>query len=122
MSWSFVLSTVIYYSFSFIDVYELKHKMILKCGLIETAVDTVTMITGAPSAAERPWIKVCFSLVLEAARGKVSLKINQAGAKEIRRFIFIGGGGKGARPLTGYHTAAPGFLGLDIQGLAFLLW
>lgn len=52
MSWSFVLSTVIYYSFSFIDVYELKHKMILKCSLIEAAVDTVTMTAELPAAHE----------------------------------------------------------------------
>lgn len=51
MSWSFVLPTVIYNSFSFIDVYELEHRMILKCSLIETAVDTVPVITDGPSAA-----------------------------------------------------------------------
>lgn len=48
MSWSFVLQTVIYYSFSLIDVYELEHRMILKCSLIGGAVDTVTRITEAP--------------------------------------------------------------------------
>jgi len=44
--------------------------MILKCSLIEAAVDTVTMITAALSAALNPWIKVCFSLVFEAAYGR----------------------------------------------------
>lgn len=67
MSWSFVLPTVIYNSFSFIDVYELEHKMILKCSLIETAVDTVPVITDGLAAAWGPWIKVYFPLVLEAA-------------------------------------------------------
>ena len=44
--------------------------MILKCTLIEAAVDTVTVITDTPSKAWSPWIKVRFSLVSEAAQGR----------------------------------------------------
>lgn len=94
MSWSFVLQTVIYYSFSLIDVYELKHKMILKCTLIEAAVDSVTRgltqprqlavhesLPASPRSGRRP--------------GRQRPRSSWAGAGEGGRFIFIGGEGEG---------------------------
>lgn len=108
MSWSFVLPTVIYNSFSFIDVYEQEHKMILKCSLIETAVDTVTVITDGPSAVWGPWIKVYFPLVLEAAH--YVLKKQLGWSEEMRPFIFIGGRqGASDTPTAGFLTFKDSF-------------
>lgn len=69
--------------------------MILKCSLIEGAVDTLTMIIAAPSTT----LRFAFHWALrQRVVWKVSsLKCNSAAAEEICRFVFIGTeGGKKA--------------------------
>lgn len=87
--------------------------MILKCSLIEAAVDTVTMITAAPSTT----LRFTFHWALSGVQhGKVSRKCNLAEAKEICRFVFIGTGGeKSPKSLTNSNRAVKCFLLLHIQ-------
>lgn len=116
MSWSFVLWTVIYYSFPLIDVYELKHKMILKCTLIEAAVDSVTRDpppTGVKSGAKLPSHRSG-----RQRTGQSRPPEQWAGAEAMWRFIFIGSEGEGA-PSQGPHNPE-GLCGPDRQG--WLSW
>lgn len=100
MSRSFVLQTVIYYSFSLIDVYELEHKMILKCPLIEVALDSAT---GVPKP-RRPHQALEARPPLHSGLGgstqdRAPSEPTRAGAEEIRRFIFMDSeGGKEPHP------------------------
>lgn len=113
MSQSFVLQTVIYYSFPLIDVYELKHGMMLKCALIEAAVDSVTW-----PLTRHPWHRVHASgpgwhWSGRRRPGPSTPESDRAGAQETRPFVFIGGracGGLGAQGQSGVREASPGLL------------